>query len=89
MARGEQERSLDMVTGTVRVFFVNIYAFIYLGSTLSFVTPLVTKKYDVLPDVLIEPILICSRIGDSVTVKKVYRNCLVMLPNRVTLVDFI
>ena len=66
-----------------------IYALFDIGATVSFVTPLVARMFDVLLDVLIEPILICTRIGDSVTVKKVYRNCLVMLPNRVTLVDFI
>ena len=38
-------------------FTVNFYAFLDLGATLSFVTPLVSRKLDVLSDVLIEPML--------------------------------
>ncbi|XP_015086946.1 uncharacterized protein LOC107030056 [Solanum pennellii] len=44
---GEQERSPDIVTGMLQVFSVNV--------TLSFVAPLLATKFDVLPDVVIEP----------------------------------
>ena len=54
-ARGKQENSPDVVTGTLQVFFVNFYAFLDPGSTLSFNTPLVTTKFDVLPNVLLSP----------------------------------
>ena len=48
---------------------------------------LVARKFDVLPDVLIELFSVCTLMGDSVVAKRVYRKCLVMLPNRVTLFD--
>ena len=78
----------DVVTG-LHVFFVNFYAMLDQGSTLSFVTHLVGRKFDVLLDVLIEPFSICTPIGDSVVAKSVYRECPIMLPNRVTLVDLV
>ena len=45
------------MTGMLQVFSVNVYALLDLGATLSFVTPLVTRKFDVLSDVFIEPML--------------------------------
>ena len=49
----------------------------------------VARKFDVLPDALIELFLICTPMGDSVGAKRVYRKRLVMLPNRITLGDFV
>ncbi len=43
-SRGEQEISPDVVTGTLKVFCIYVYALIYPGSTLLFVTPLIAKK---------------------------------------------
>ena len=40
------------MTGMLQVFSVNVYALLDLGATLSFVTPLVTRKFDVFPDVI-------------------------------------
>ena len=53
--RGEKESSPDVVTGMLEVFSVNVYALHDEGANISFVTPLVDRKFDVLPDVLIEP----------------------------------
>ena len=48
------------------------------GATLYFVTPLVVKNFDVLPDVLIELFLVSTSVGDSVVAKRVYRNIIVL-----------
>ena len=61
--------------GMLQVFF-NAYALFDPGSTLYFVTPLVARKFDVLLDILIEPFLICSTMGDSVLQKESIRNFL-------------
>ncbi|XP_015078326.1 uncharacterized protein LOC107022147 [Solanum pennellii] len=53
--RGEQEISPDVVT----------------GATLYFVTHLVARKFDVIPDVFIAPFLICIPMADSVVAKRV------------------
>ena len=38
-ARQDQEGSLDVVTGMLPVFDLDVYALLYLGDTFSFVTP--------------------------------------------------
>ena len=50
--RVEQEKSDDVVTGTLHVFSFNVYAFLYPGSTLSFFSTLVASKFDLLPKIL-------------------------------------
>ena len=71
----------------MKVFSINFYDLLYPGSTLSFVTPLITSKFDILPHVLNEPFIVTTPVGDSVVSKSVYRNCPIMLPNRVTHVE--
>ncbi|XP_069144343.1 uncharacterized protein [Solanum lycopersicum] len=88
-ARVEYENSPNVVTGMLQVFFVNVYALLDLCATLSFVTHLVDRKFDVLSNLLVEPFSVCTLMGDSVVAKTVYRKCLVMLPSRVTLVDLV
>ena len=54
---GEKESSPHIVTEMLHVFSVNGYDVHDQGATLSFVTPLVPRKFDVLLDLLIEPFL--------------------------------
>ena len=61
-----------------------MYALLDPGSTLSFVTPLIARRFDVLPDVLHEPILVSTPIGDYIRAKGVYKNCLIQILDRVT-----
>ena len=55
-----------------------------IPSTLSYVTPLVAKKFDILPDIWNEPFIVSTPVGELVVAKRVYRNCPIMLPNRVS-----
>ncbi|KAH0695863.1 hypothetical protein KY289_013345 [Solanum tuberosum] len=59
------------------------------GATLSFVTPLVGMKFDVLPETLKEHFFVSTPVGDSVIAKRVYKGCPISLSNRVTLVDLV
>lgn len=52
-----------------------------------FITQLVDKKFDVLPDVLDEPISVSALIGDWVVAKRVYRSGYISLFQRVILID--
>ena len=81
--------SPDVVTGMLQVFSIIVYALLDVDATLSFVTPLVAMKFDVLPDVLIEPFSVTTLVGYSVITKRVYRNCPIMLSNRGTLMDLV
>ncbi|KAH0685720.1 hypothetical protein KY290_017248 [Solanum tuberosum] len=88
-SRGDHESSPDVVTGMLQVFTINVYALLDPGANLSFVTPLVAIKFDMLPEILDKPFSVSTPVGDSIVAKRVYRGCPVALPNRVTLVDLV
>ena len=86
---GEQEISPNVVTGMLRVFTINVYAKLDSGATLSFFTPLVSKKFDILLNIVHQPFIVSTPVGESVVAKRVYRNCSIMLPNRVSYIDLV
>ena len=73
----------------LKVFSIDVYALLDPGANLSFFTPLVAKKFDILPDILHEPFIVSTPMGESVIAKMVYRNCPIMLPNRVSYVELV
>ena len=68
----------------LKVFSIDVYALLDLGSTLSFVTPLVAKRFDTLPNILHDPFLVCTPVGESVVARMIYRNCPIMFLNSVS-----
>ena len=56
-------------TSMLKVFCLDIYYILDPGATLSFVTPLVAKKFEILPDILYEPFIVSNPLGDSVVEK--------------------
>ena len=58
--REEQVKSANVVTGMLQVFSIYVYALLDPGSTLSFVTPLLSLTFEMLPDVLHDPILVST-----------------------------
>ncbi|WMV58299.1 hypothetical protein MTR67_051684 [Solanum verrucosum] len=84
--RGEQEGFPDVINGMLRVFQLDVYALFDPGAKLSFVTPYVAMRFDVLPDVLLDHFFIVTPFGDSVVANRVDRRCPVYLSYRVTLV---
>ena len=60
---GEKETSPNVMTGMLKIFTLDVYALLYLGATLSFVTPLVAKKFVVLPYILHEPFIVSTQVG--------------------------
>ena len=40
-------------------------------------------------DVLMEPLLVATPVGDNVVAKRVFRSCPISFPNIVTLVDLV
>ena len=88
-SRHEQEISPDVVTGMLKIFTLDVYDLLDPGATFSFVTPLVAKMFDTLPDILHEPFLEYTPVGESVVFKRVYQNCPIALSNRVSYVDLV
>ncbi|XP_069144358.1 uncharacterized protein [Solanum lycopersicum] len=60
-SRGEQESSPYVVTSMLQLFFVDVYALLDTGATLYFVTPLIARKFDILPDFLNKPFMVTNR----------------------------
>lgn len=46
----------------LKAFSINVYGLLYPGATLSFVTPLVAMKFDMLPNVLDEPFFVLTPV---------------------------
>ena len=73
----------------LQVFSINVYGLLDPSDTLSFVTPLVVKNFDVLPDILIELFSVTTLVSGSVVARRVIRSCPISFPNRVTRVDLV
>ncbi|KAH0636085.1 hypothetical protein KY290_036497 [Solanum tuberosum] len=88
-ASQDQENSPDVVTGTLRVFDLDIYALLDPGATLSFVTPYIAVQFSVSPETLSEPFSVSTPVGDPVIARRVYRNCRVTVSQKVTSADLV
>ncbi|WMV13835.1 hypothetical protein MTR67_007220 [Solanum verrucosum] len=73
----------------LKVFQLDVYALIYPSDTLSFVTPYVAMRFDILPNVLLDPFSVSTPVGDSIVAKRVYRKCPASLSHSVTHVDIV
>ena len=72
------------MTGMSKVFSIDVYALLDPGATLYFVIPLIAKKFEIFLGILNEPFIVTTTVGESVFAKRVYRNCPIILSNRVT-----
>ena len=87
--RQDQENSLDVVTGMLRVFSFDCYALLDLGATLSFVTPYVANQFEILPECLLEPFDVATPIGESILAERVFRDCTVSILHKDTSADLV
>ena len=87
--REEQEKSGDVVNSNLHVITFPVYELFDPGSTLSFVTPLVASKFNLLPEILHEPFLVSTPIGDSIRAERVYRDYPITVLDRDTYADLI
>ena len=62
-----------MDNGNLLVFFFPFYALLAPGSTLFMVTPFVPNQFGLFPEILHEPFLVSTPIGDNVKDEKVCR----------------
>nr|XP_009771985.1 PREDICTED: uncharacterized protein LOC104222450 [Nicotiana sylvestris] len=59
------------------------------GSTLSYVTSYVAKKFGIEPEKLCEPFEVCTLVGESVIARYIYRGCPVKVYHRLTATDLV
>ncbi|XP_069150862.1 uncharacterized protein [Solanum lycopersicum] len=87
--REEQEKSADVVTGMLQVFSTSVYALLDPGSTLSFVTPLLALTFEILPEVLHDPIVVSTPLGENVRTDRVYKNCPIVVSGKAVCANLI
>ena len=68
-----------MVTGTLNVFSFTFYTLLDPGYTLSFFTPLVANRVELLPDILHEPFLVSTPRKDDFRSKEYIKNSQLIL----------
>ncbi|XP_069144355.1 uncharacterized protein [Solanum lycopersicum] len=68
-SRGEKETSPNMVNSMLKVFSLDVYSLLDPSSNLSFVTPLLAKEFDILPDISHEPFIVSTLMAESVVEK--------------------
>ncbi|KAH0776456.1 hypothetical protein KY290_007867 [Solanum tuberosum] len=88
-SRQDQENSPDVVTGMIKVFTLNVCALIDLGASLSFVTPYVAMKFDVLPEKLCEPFCVSTHVGESILAERVYHDCTISVNHKSTVAGLV
>lgn len=71
------------------VFQLDVYALLDPGSSFSYVTPLVAINFKVSPEIISEPILVSTPVGESIVAQKVYKKCPVSILYRVVFADLI
>ena len=60
----------------LKVLSIEVYLLLDPDATLSFFTPQVATNFDILPDILHEPFIVSTPVGESVVAKRVYKNFL-------------
>ena len=68
-----------MVTGMLKVFSSSVYGLLDPGSTLSFVTPLLALTFEIFPEVLHDPIVVSTPLGENIRTDRVYKDCLIFV----------
>lgn len=61
-----------MVTGGLNVLSLDVSSLLDPVATLYFVTPLLPKRFEILPYILNETFVVSTRVGESVVSKRVY-----------------
>ncbi|KAG5600611.1 hypothetical protein H5410_031981 [Solanum commersonii] len=85
----EQENSPNVVTGMVKIFIFDVYESIDPGAILSFMTPYVDMRFDILPEQLIEPLNVSTPVGESIHVERVYRDCVIPFNHKDTMAGLV
>lgn len=73
-ARQEVEETPDNVIGTLKVYDFDVYALLDMGDILTFVTPFLANRFNLCPEVYVEPFEVCTPVGKSIIVRRAHRN---------------
>ncbi|WMV09446.1 hypothetical protein MTR67_002831 [Solanum verrucosum] len=85
----EHSESVDVVTGMMKVFTLDVYVFLDPRASLSLVTPYAANNFDVLPEKLCEPFYISTPVGESILAERVYCDCVISINHKNTMADLV
>ena len=63
----------------LQVFSTSVNALVDQGSMLSFVTPLLALSFERFPEVLHDPIVVSTPLGENVSTDRVYKACQIVV----------
>ena len=73
----------------LQVFSTFVYALLDSGSTFSFVTPMLALTFEILPEVLHDPIVVSMPLGESVRTDRVYKDFPIVVCDRTMRADMV
>lgn len=69
----DQEYSLDVFTGMLKVIFLDVYALLDLGATLSFMTLYIVVEFGIHLERLLDPFNVSYPVGEFILINSLYR----------------
>ncbi|XP_075080099.1 uncharacterized protein LOC142165444 [Nicotiana tabacum] len=87
--RQDAQASNAVVTGILSVYSFDALALIDPVSTHSYVSSYFTLRFSRQPELLNDPFLVATHVGESLLAEYVYRSCQIRVEGRDTLVDLI
>lgn len=76
-----------MATGMLQVIHLHVYALLDPKVAISFVTPYISVYFGVSLEILVEPFSVSTLINTSIIARRVYKNCLIIISQKITSVD--
>ncbi|XP_070022568.1 uncharacterized protein [Nicotiana sylvestris] len=89
VGRQDQESSPDIVTCMLTIFSHDAYTLIDPGSTLSFITPFIARKFGIVPEILSDTFVVSTSVRVSIIARWVYRGCTVTVCSRQTSAELV
>ena len=68
---------------------MDVYALLDPGASLYFVIPYIAVDFKVSLKILAEPFSVSTPVGKTIIVQRVYRNCPIMVSQKITSVDLV
>ena len=73
----------------IKIFAFDVYALLDLGKSLSFVTPYVENKFDVILKKLCEHFCVFTPVGESILAERVYCDCHVSINHKSIMAELV
>ena len=87
--RKEHEKFVHMVTGVLQLFSTSVYSLLDLGSMISFVTHFFALTLETFPNVLHDPIVFSTPLGENVRTDRVYKDCPIVVCGKTISADLV